>query len=131
MTMVCNWLTSNYLPHKLWYFALKMSEQMSNYMPIILENGQWTTLHEHRYGTNTDWRNLVPIFCLGYIRRNQDGNKQCATDDSKSIMGICVVNDTKSYGLLFYLPTSEKTCGLRRLPPGPNCTIWSRLWLFI
>ena len=25
MTMVCNWLTSNYLPRKFWYFALKMS----------------------------------------------------------------------------------------------------------
>ena len=25
VTMVCNWLTSNYLPRKFWYFALKMA----------------------------------------------------------------------------------------------------------
>ena len=36
MTMVCNWLTSNYLPQKFWYFALKMAAQVSNYMPILL-----------------------------------------------------------------------------------------------
>ena len=75
MTMVRNWLTSNYLPQEFWYFALKMAVHVSNYMPIILDNGQWTTPHEQKYGTKTDWRNLVPMFSLGYIRGNRDGNK--------------------------------------------------------
>ena len=88
MTMVCNFLTSNYLPQKFWYFDLKMAAQVSNYMPILCENGQWTTPHEKKYGTKLDWRNLVPMFSIGYIRRNQDGNKQWATSDSQSIMGI-------------------------------------------
>ena len=55
LTMVHNCLTINYLPHKSWYFALKMAAQVSYYIPILLENGQWTTLHEQKYGTNPDW----------------------------------------------------------------------------
>ena len=109
--MVCNWLTRLFLPWKFWYFALKMAAQVSNYMPIILENGQWTTLNEQRYGTKPDWRNLVTMFSIGYIRRNRDGKKQRATADSQSIMGICVGNNPKSDGLLFYLPTSKKLVG--------------------
>ena len=105
MTMVRNWLTSNYLPRKLCYFALKMAAHVSNYMPTLLENGQWTTLHEQKYGTKPDWHNLVFMFYLGYIHRNWDGKKQQATSDSQSIMVICVGNDTKSGGLLLYLPT--------------------------
>ena len=111
MTMVCNFLTSNYLPQKLWYLDLKMDMHVSNYMPILLDNGQWTTLHEQKYGTNPYWCNLVPMLSLGYICRNRDGNKQPATSDSQSIMGICDDNDTKSNELLFYLPTSKNMVG--------------------
>ena len=75
MNMVRNWLTSNYLPLKFWYFALKMNSQVSSYMPILLENGQWNTLHEQKYGTKLDLRNLVPMLSLGYIHRNRDGRK--------------------------------------------------------
>ena len=83
-----------------------MASQVSNYMPIILENGQWTTPHEQIYGTKPDWRNLVPMFSLCQIRRNCDGNKQWSTANSQYIIGIYVVNDTKIYGLLLYLPTT-------------------------
>ena len=85
-----------------------MAAQISNYMSILLENGQWTTPHEQKYVTKTDWCNLVPMSSLSYIRRNRDGNKQWATTNSQSIMGICVGNDPKSDGLLFYLTTTRK-----------------------
>ena len=88
-----------------------MAAQVSNYMPILLDNGQWTTLHEQKYGTKLDWSNLVPMFSLSYICRNRDGKKQRATADSQSIMKICVGNDPKSDGLLFYFPTSKKIVG--------------------
>ena len=64
-----------------------------------------------KYGIKPKWRNLVPMFYLGYIRRNQDGNKQRATDNSKYTMGIYIGNDPKSYGILFYLPTTKKIVG--------------------
>ena len=82
MIMVCNFPASNYLPRKLFYFAVKMDAQVSNYMPILLDNGQWTTAHEQRYRTKPDWRNFVPMLSLIYIRRNRDGNKQNATSYS-------------------------------------------------
>ena len=46
------------------------------------------------------------MFYLSYIRRNRDIKKERATTNSQSIMGICAGNDSKSDGLLFYLPTS-------------------------
>ena len=111
MTMVRNWLTINYLPRKFWYFALKISAQLSNYMPILLENSQWTTPHEKKYGTKPDWRNLVPMLSLVHILRNRDGNKQRATAGIQYIMGICFGNTPKNDGILFYLPTSKKLVG--------------------
>ena len=60
MTMVCNCFTRNYLPRKFWYFALKMSAQVSNYMPIILENCQRTTPHEKKMAPNL----TGATFCL-------------------------------------------------------------------
>ena len=85
-----------------------MAAQVSKYMTIILENHQWNTPHEQKYGTKHDWLNLVPMFSLVYIHRNRYGNKHRATSDSQSIMGICVGNDPKSDGLLFYLTTTRK-----------------------
>ena len=51
------------------------------------------------------------MLSLGYIHRNRDSNKQWYTSDSQSIVGICVGNDPKSDGLLFYLPISKKIVG--------------------
>ena len=39
MNMDRNCLTRKYLPRKFWYFSLKMTAQVSNFMPILLENG--------------------------------------------------------------------------------------------
>ena len=88
-----------------------MAAQVSNYMPILPENGQWTTPHEQKYGTKPDWSNLVPMIYLGYILKNRYRNKQWATDNSQSITGICVGNYPKSDGLLFYLPNTKKLVG--------------------
>ena len=60
MNMDHNCLTSKYLPRKFWYFALKMTAQVSNYMPILLENGQWNTFHEKNMVSNLNGA----TFCL-------------------------------------------------------------------
>ena len=51
------------------------------------------------------------MLSIGYIRRNRDGNKQLAIENSQSIMGICVGNNPESDRILFYLPTSKKLVG--------------------
>mmetsp|Transcript_21148 Transcript_21148/g.26890 ORF Transcript_21148/g.26890 Transcript_21148/m.26890 type:complete len:438 (+) Transcript_21148:1038-2351(+) len=107
MNMVRNWLTSNYLPKTFWYFALRAAAQVSNYMPIQTDNGVWTTPFELVHQTKLDWRNLIPKFSLSYVKRNRDSTKYRATADSQTIKAICVGNDKKSDGLLFYLPSSK------------------------
>eukprot|EP00957_Ditylum_brightwellii_P197012 15009238-Ditylum_brightwellii.AAC.1 len=107
MNMVRNWLTSNYLPKKFWYFALRAAAQVSNYMPIQADDGTWTTPCEQVYGTKPDWCNLVPIFSLAYVKRNRNAGGYRATTDSQSIKAICVGNDNKSNVLLFYLPSTQ------------------------
>ena len=54
ITMVCNWITSNYLPWKFWYVSPKMAAQVYNYMPILFENDQWTTQQKQKHGTKPD-----------------------------------------------------------------------------
>eukprot|EP00957_Ditylum_brightwellii_P077064 5856761-Ditylum_brightwellii.AAC.1 len=83
--MVCNWLTSNYHPKQDWYFALCAAAQVSNYMPILTEDGIWINPFEVTYGKKPDWRNLMPMFLLAYIKQSSDGNKQRASTDSQSI----------------------------------------------
>eukprot|EP00957_Ditylum_brightwellii_P063151 4793665-Ditylum_brightwellii.AAC.1 len=107
MNMVQNWLTSNYLPKKFWYFALRAAAQVSNYMPIQSDKGTWTTPFEQVFKQKTDWRNLVPMFSLSYLRRLRDNTGYRATADSQSIKAICVGNDKKSDRLLFYVPSSK------------------------
>eukprot|EP00957_Ditylum_brightwellii_P202761 15331703-Ditylum_brightwellii.AAC.1 len=67
--MVQNWLTSNFLPKDFWYFGLYAAAQVSNYMPIQLEDGTWTTPYEQVYKVKPDWRNLVPMFSLAHVKR--------------------------------------------------------------
>eukprot|EP00957_Ditylum_brightwellii_P163014 12413261-Ditylum_brightwellii.AAC.1 len=105
--MVINWLTSNYLPKKCWYFALRAAVQVSNYMLIQTDDGKWTTPFEMVFHTKPDWCNLVPMFSLAYIKCNRDASGFSATADSQSIKAICLGNDKKSGGLLFYLPMSK------------------------
>eukprot|EP00957_Ditylum_brightwellii_P160370 12208404-Ditylum_brightwellii.AAC.2 len=64
--------------------------------------------YEIVYQQKPDWRNLIPIFSLAYLKHNHDGTQFSSTADSQSIKAICVGNDTKSDGLLFYLPHSKK-----------------------
>eukprot|EP00957_Ditylum_brightwellii_P073789 5607143-Ditylum_brightwellii.AAC.1 len=50
---------------------------------------------------------MVPIFSLAYVKQNRDSTGYQATRDSQSIKAICIGNDKKSNGLLFYLLSSK------------------------
>eukprot|EP00957_Ditylum_brightwellii_P016897 1274335-Ditylum_brightwellii.AAC.1 len=47
------------------------------------------------------------MFSLSYIKRNRDADGFRVTADSQSIKAICVGNNNKSNGLLFYLPQTK------------------------
>eukprot|EP00957_Ditylum_brightwellii_P103963 7921394-Ditylum_brightwellii.AAC.1 len=72
-----------------------------------MDEGTWTTPFKMVYGVKPDWRNLVPIFSLSYVKQKRDASGFRSTVDSQSIKAICEGNDKKSNDLLFYLPFSH------------------------
>eukprot|EP00957_Ditylum_brightwellii_P087036 6625003-Ditylum_brightwellii.AAC.1 len=89
MDMVCNWISSNYLAKKFWYFGLRAAAHVSNYMPTSTDDGIYSSPFELAYGVKPNWRNLVPIFSVAYVKRTCDGSRHWSTADSQSIKCIC------------------------------------------
>ena len=67
------WLTSNLLPSQYWWWAMKRATEISNYLPLKMDN-QLITPHELVYGTKPDLRFRLPQFSIAYISRYRDGN---------------------------------------------------------
>ena len=110
MSLARSWLTSNLLPTRFWYFAIRQAVQVHNYTPIKVD-GVDTTPHELLYGKKPDYRNLFPMFSLAYVKRRKDGKKHRTKAMSQTIRCICVGNDHKSDGRLFYVPHSKGLIG--------------------
>eukprot|EP00957_Ditylum_brightwellii_P080577 6129123-Ditylum_brightwellii.AAC.1 len=77
-------------------------------MPILTEDGKWTSPFELAYSQKLDWRNLIPMFSLGYIKCHHERPSHCITANSQTIKDICMGNDPLSNGLLFYISTIKK-----------------------
>eukprot|EP00957_Ditylum_brightwellii_P040322 3051463-Ditylum_brightwellii.AAC.1 len=75
---------------------------------ILQEDGTWTTPYKIEYKQKPDWQNLIPLFSLGYVKQNRDSTQFRSTADSQTVKAICVGSNTKSDGLLFYLPHLKK-----------------------
>lgn len=103
MCMARSWLASNLLLTRFWYFAIRQAVQVHNYSPIHID-GRDTTPHEMMYGYKPDYRNLMPMFLVAYIKRKRDGKKHRSKAMSQTIQGICMGNDPQSDGRLFYIP---------------------------
>ena len=71
--MVRNWMTSNLLPSEFWYFGLRYAVQVTNMMPVTLSDGALSIPFELAYGLKPDWRNLLPLFSVAYVKRFRDG----------------------------------------------------------
>ena len=61
-------MTSNLLPSEFLYFGLRYTVQVTNMMPISLQDGTSATPFELAYGIEPDWRNLLPLFSVVYIK---------------------------------------------------------------
>eukprot|EP00957_Ditylum_brightwellii_P115685 8823999-Ditylum_brightwellii.AAC.1 len=108
MGMVCNWITSNYLPKQFWYFGLCVAAHVCSYTPIQTDDCLWSSPFELAYGKKPDWRNLIPMFCMSYVKHHCGSTIHCSTSDSQSTKCICVGQDIKSDGLLFYIPHTKQ-----------------------
>ena len=128
MTLARSWMASHLLPTKFWYFSVKQAVQVCNYTPIKVKS-KWTTAFEQMYQQKPDYRNLMPLFSVAYVKRKKDGTKHRSKAMSQTLRCICVGNDRKSDGLLFYYQDFKSLIGsadytLDPIPPfGPACGI--------
>ena len=101
------WLTSNLLPSQYWWWAMKRATEISNYLPIKIDN-KYTTPYELVYNNKPDLRFLIPQFSIAYISRYRDGNIERKNTHSQSIRAILVGRDPVSAAYLFYHPGTQK-----------------------
>ena len=107
VAMARNWLTSNLLPSKYWYFAVKRACEVLNVMPIK-HDGKITTPYEVVYAKKVDYRILFPLFSIAYIKQMRHEGKHLSKWKSQSMKCIVVGTCSKSNGLLFYHPPSKQ-----------------------
>ena len=107
LRMSRSWLLSNLMPTKFWYHALKRAAEVSNYLPIKINN-HLTTPFELVYNKKPDLRNLFPLFSVGYIRRSRDSTTNRLTFHSTSLRCICIGRDDTSNQLEFFHPPSRQ-----------------------
>ena len=102
------WLTSHLLPSTFWWWALKRATEISNYIPIRIDN-KYITPFELTYGEKPDLRNLTQIFSVAYLSRYKDGNISRKNVHSHSIRAILVGRDPTSAAYLFYHAGTKRT----------------------
>ena len=106
--MARSWLTSHLLPSKYWWWALKRATELSNYLPLKIDDSL-TTPHELVYKIKPDYRNILPQFSVAYINRIRDGEIERKNVHSHSIRVILIGRDPKSAAFQFYHPGTKTT----------------------
>ena len=107
LRMSRSWLLSSLLPTKFWFHALKRAAEVSNYLPLKV-NDVLTTPFELVYKRKPDLRNLFPLFSVGYVRRSRDSTTNRLTFHSTSIRCICLGRDDASNQLEFFHPPTRQ-----------------------
>jgi deoxyuridine 5'-triphosphate nucleotidohydrolase len=107
VSMARNWLTSQLLPSKYWYFAVKRACEVQNILPIKHDD-KITTPYELVYHKKVDYRVLFPLFTVAYIKHMRDEGKALSKWKGQSLKCIVVGSCTKSDALLFYHPPSKQ-----------------------
>ncbi len=96
------------MPHSYWYWGLRQSVQISNYIPCTVENIS-TTPHELVYGVKPDLRVLFRMFSVGFFRHLRDGSHhRGGISESKIMQGIALGRCRKSDGRIFYCPHNKQ-----------------------
>ena len=97
------------LPSEFWFFAIQYAVQLSNYLPVKTDIGSLTTPFFEAYGQKPDYRKLLPLFSIAYVKLYESANGN--TLSSQTVKGILVGNDPKSDGRLFYNPSTKSLMG--------------------
>lgn len=81
-------------------------------MPTTIDD-TITTPYEAVYKSRPDYRTLIPMFAISYIKQARDNGQDKTSWTSKTLKCILIGSCSKSDGLLFYHPPSKQilTCG--------------------
>ena len=102
LNMARNWLASSLLPSSFWWHSVKRAAEVSNYLPIKLDN-KHTTPHELVFGQKPDFQNLFPMFSVAYIDYEDPHTLNIQT--AKTILiGRCDI----SHSLEFFHPHTQR-----------------------
>ncbi len=107
VNMARNWLTSACLPSSYWYFAVKRACEVTNLLPVK-KGKTYTTPFQLVYKQKADYRNLIPMFCLAYIKQPRMDGQAKNSWVSKTLKCILVGKCNQSDSLLFYHPPSKQ-----------------------
>lgn len=108
LRMARGWIASSLLPPTYWWFAFKRAVEVSNYLPLKLNN-KYTTPHELVYQERPNLQNLLPLISVCYIRRktNHD-NTKLKNIESHSIAVILVGRSSVCNSPVFFHPHTKK-----------------------
>lgn len=121
LRMARSWLASSLLPSKFWWHALKRATEVSNYVPIKINN-ILTTPHELAFKSKVDLRTLLPLFSVAYTSYNNGSN----SFNSNSCRAILIGRSNKTHAFEFFHPPTNKiftsaTCiPDETIPAGPT-----------
>jgi len=101
LNMSRNWLASSLLPSEFWWHAMKRATEVSNYIPIKINNSL-TTPHEQVYNCKPDLRNLLPMFSVAY-----PSYKSKTSTDAQTCKAILIGKSTTSNAYEFYHPATK------------------------
>ena len=106
--MARGWIASHQLPSTFWWHALRRATEVSNYIPLKINN-TITTSHELTYRTKPDLRTILPIFSVCYIRKLLDKSHKIVNIQPHSIRAILIGRSSQSNCHLFYHPPTKRT----------------------
>ena len=106
--MARGWIASPLLPPTYWWFAFKRAVEVSNYIPLKLNN-TFTTPHELVFGQKPNLQNLLPMFSVAYVRRRKsEDDTKLQNVESHSIAVILVGRSTVANSPIFFHPHTAK-----------------------
>ena len=106
--MTRGWISSALLPPPFWWFAFKRAVEVSNYVPIRIDNNI-TTRHELVFKTKPDLRSLLPMFSVCYVRKYKNLDDEKLINVENHSLAVILVGRSKiANSPIFFHPHSKK-----------------------
>lgn len=106
--MARGWISSVLSPPPFWWWTFKRAVEVSNYVPIRIDNNI-TTLHKLVFKAKPDLRNLLPMFSVCYVRKYKNLNVEKLMNVENHSLAVILVGCSKiANSPIFFHPHSKK-----------------------